>query len=347
MYLIESDDSEESHGRGGLDLEHESRDGQPGDTEQGDPQPPNDAWHGGALDAAGNCVGSGPGRRYGGAHPAPEDPLVATTEHHLLRLTKHHGLGNDFLVALADQNPDLQPDAARARAVCDRRSGVGADGLILALAPSEPENDACMVLLNADGSEAEISGNGIRCLGQALLRHDGRSEGDLRIETAGGVRELRTVRGDADAEIWMQVDMGAAGDGPEPGPLTLGYGARRSATREIGNPHLVLLVDDPARVDLAVDGPALEAEYPGGMNVHFVAVTGPDELSLAVWERGAGITEACGSGATVAAAVANEWGLVGEHVSVVMPGGGAIVDITGTTLLLTGPAVFVAEVVVP
>ena len=280
-------------------------------------------------------------------HLAPRDPLDAPTEHHLLRLTKHHGLGNDFLVALAQLNSDLLPDAALARAVCDRRRGVGADGLILSLAPSEPENDACMVLLNADGSEAEISGNGIRCLGQAILRHEGRSEGDLRIETASGVRELRSVRGDADGEVWIQVDMGAAGDGPEPGPLTLGYGATRSATRDIGNPHLVLLVDDPARVDLGTDGPMLEAEYAGGINVHFVAVTGPDEVSLVVWERGAGITQACGSGATVAAAVAHEWGLVGEHVRVVMPGGEAVVDVSGPTLLLTGPSSFVAEVVIP
>lgn len=265
----------------------------------------------------------------------------------MLRLTKHHGLGNDFLVALAEVNPDLTPDPDVARAVCDRRRGVGADGLILSLPPSEADNDACMILLNADGSEAEISGNGIRCLGQALLRGSGRSEGDLRIETAGGVRQLRTVRGDADGEVWIQVDMGPASAGPELGPRSLEHPAERRATRDIGNPHLVLLVDDPDTIDLTVDGPTLESEYPDGINVHFVRVEAPDRLRLRVWERGAGVTEACGSGATVAAAVAHEWGLVGEHVEVSMPGGDAVVDVTGSTLLLTGPATFVAEVQVP
>jgi diaminopimelate epimerase len=265
----------------------------------------------------------------------------------VLRLTKHHGLGNDFLVALAAANPELMPDPALARAVCDRRRGVGADGLILSLPASEAGNDACMILLNADGSEAEISGNGIRCLGQALLRQAGRSEGDLRIETAGGVRQLRTVRGEADGEVWIQVDMGAATAGPELAPSSLEFPAARRATRDIGNPHLVLLVDDPSTIALEVEGPALEAEYPDGINVHFVRVSGPDQLELRVWERGAGVTQACGSGATVAAAVAHEWGLVGEHVQVAMPGGDAVVDVTDSTLLLTGPATFVAEVNVP
>ncbi|MHB1139557.1 MAG: diaminopimelate epimerase [Microthrixaceae bacterium] len=262
------------------------------------------------------------------------------------RLTKHHGLGNDFLVALADQDPDVAPDPQWAITLCDRRRGVGADGLIHGFAPSDPANDARMVLLNADGSAAEISGNGIRCLGQALLRHEGRTEGELRIETPGGVRLLRTVRGDTGNEIWIQVDMGVATPGPSLAPATIDYPATRHATRDIGNPHLVLLVEDPSRVDLSVEGPRLEAEYPDGMNVHFVKVLGPDELQLRVWERGAGVTEACGSGATVAAAVAHEWGLVGERVRVKMPGGEAVVDV-GDTLLLTGPATFVAEVLVP
>jgi diaminopimelate epimerase len=265
----------------------------------------------------------------------------------VLRLTKHHGLGNDFLVALAELNPDLTPDPDVARAVCDRRRGVGADGLILSLEPSEPGHDACMVLHNADGSEAEISGTGIRCLGQALLRHAGRSEGDLLIETSRGVRHLRTVRGEAEGEVWIQVDMGAATSGPELGPASLEYPATQRATRDIGNPHLVLLVDAPSQVAIEVDGPRLEAEYAEGINVHFIRALGPDEIELRVWERGAGVTEACGSGATVAAAVAGEWGLVGEHVRVRMPGGEAVVDRSGDTLLLTGPATFVAEVIVP
>lgn len=262
----------------------------------------------------------------------------------MLHLTKHHGLGNDFLVALAVDNPDLAPDPVVARALCDRRTGVGADGLILGLAPSEPDDDACMVLLNADGSEAEISGNGIRCLGQALLRAEGHAEGTLRIETPGGVRTLRTVRGDADGEVWIQVDMGPAGPGPELGQRTLDAAAERRATVDIGNPHLVLLVRDPDRVDLEELGPSLESEYRSGINVHVIAVEGRDQVRLRVWERGVGITRACGSGAVAAVVAAQQWGLVDDRVTVSMPGGDAVVERSDATMLLTGPSVFVAEV---
>lgn len=265
----------------------------------------------------------------------------------MLHLTKHHGLGNDFLVALAADNPDLVPDPAVARALCDRRTGLGADGVLYALAPSEPEHDACMVLLNSDGSEAEISGNGIRCLGQALLRAEGQSEGALSIETPGGVRTLRTVRGDADAELWIQVDMGPAHPGPELGPATQDFASDRAATIDIGNPHLVLLVRDPDRIDLADVGPTLESDYADGINVHVVAVEARDRIRLRVWERGAGITMACGSGAVAATVAAQDWGLVEDRVHVEMPGGAAIVERSDSTMLLTGPAVFVAEVRVP
>ena len=267
----------------------------------------------------------------------------------MLRLTKHHGLGNDFLVALADQNPGLGIDSELARSLCDRHRGIGADGLILSFPPSEEGNDACMVLLNADGSEAEISGNGIRCLGQALLRHAGRSEGVLRIETARGVRQLRSIRGSAEDEIWIQVDMGAASSGPELGTLSQAYPAMHRGTFNIGNPHLVLLLeseDQLQQLDLATVGPRLESEYSEGINVEFVYVDSTDHMQLLVWERGSGITEACGSGATVAAAAAHEAGLVSEQVRVSMPGGEAQVTISDTTLLLTGPSVFIAEVTV-
>lgn len=265
----------------------------------------------------------------------------------MLHLTKHHGLGNDFLVALAADNPDLTPDPALARALCDRRTGIGADGLLHGLVPSEPDHDACMVLLNSDGSEAEISGNGIRCLAQAMLRAEGQGEGTLRIETAGGVRTLRTVRGDVDAEMWLQVDMGPARPGPPIGPRALEVDAVYRSTVDVGNPHLVLLVRDPDRIDLAQLGPTLEADHPEGINVHLIAVDRRDRLRLRVWERGAGITEACGSGAVAAVVAAHDWGMVDDRVTVAMPGGEAVVERAEHTMLLTGPAVFVAEVRVP
>lgn len=262
-------------------------------------------------------------------------------------MTKHHGLGNDFLVALATDVGDLVPDPEVARALCDRRRGVGADGLIYGLAPARDEHDACMVLLNSDGSEAEISGNGIRCLAQAILRSAGQTEASLQIETPGGVRTVRTVRGEPEAELWLQVDMGPARPGPELGAASAEFAADRRATVDLGNPHLVLLVRDPDRVDLEEVGPRLEADYPAGINVHAVAVEARDRLRLRVWERGAGITMACGSGAVAATAAAQDWGLVDDRVQVLMPGGTATVERGEGTMLLTGPTVFVAEVRVP
>lgn len=271
----------------------------------------------------------------------------------MTKLSKYHGLGNDFLVALTDDNPGLEVDPDLARHLCDRRRGIGADGLILGLAPTDASNDAAMVLLNSDGSEAEISGNGIRCLGQAVLRRRAGTEGpapegtELRVESGGGLRSLLLVRGDVESEVWIDVDMGEVVPGPERSPASLAYPAAQVATFDVGNPHLVLLVDNPGTVDLAVDGPALEAGYPGGINVSFVRAVGANSLELSVWERGAGITEACGSGATAAAVAATSWGIAEGAVSVSMPGGTAEVEVVDSHAHLRGPSTFVGEVTVP
>lgn len=279
----------------------------------------------------------------------------------MLRLTKHHGLGNDFLIALADDNPGLSVDPSVARAVCDRRRGVGADGLLLGLpvdhVPAEddgaPAADVRMVLLNSDGSRAEISGNGLRCLAQAVLARRGRDGGELVVETDAGPRHLRTVRGDVRGELWVEVDLGPARPGPRwqppagAGPAQPVTGLRSATTVDLGNPHLVLVVDEPAEVDLQEVGPVLERSFAEGINVHVVAPRGQDRVELRVWERGAGITEACGSGAAAAAVVAHVQGHVGSTVVVEMPGGEATVVVSEESVLLTGPTRHVAEVVVP
>jgi diaminopimelate epimerase len=265
-----------------------------------------------------------------------------------VRLTKHHGLGNDFLVALEWEHPEgLHPDPAVAIRLCDRRHGVGADGLIWALPPAnERSADLQMVLHNSDGSEAEISGNGIRCLAQAVLRAAHHGSGALRIETAAGLREVDASPTEDPLTMLVTVDMGTVGDGPDIPPHVVEWGAQRIASLSIGNPHLVLQVDDLSRLDPAADGAAIESLVPGGVNVHFLHVEGPDTIRLVHWERGAGVTQACGSGASVAAVAAHRWGLVGPRVLVRMPGGDATVDV-GDHVHLTGPATHVAEVVVP
>lgn len=244
-----------------------------------------------------------------------------------MRLTKHHGLGNDFLVLLDDEGT-TPIDAELARAVCDRRRGVGADGLIR-VGPG-----LTMELRNADGSTAEVSGNGLRCLAQAVARSRGVDELELDVSTDAGVRHV-SLHGDvASVDMGPAVDLDAPSD-PDPTAL-------KSAAVSMGNPHEVRLYAGRDELDAAAG-----AFGATDRNVEFVvAGPGPDELTMRVVERGAGETEACGSGACAAAHAAARWGVVGSEVTVHMPGGDVAVTL-GDTITLTGPTVFVAEVEVP
>lgn len=264
-----------------------------------------------------------------------------------MHLSKHHGLGNDFLVAFVASVP---PDApARARRLCHRTEGVGADGLIL-LTPGEGDSDATMTLLNADGSLAEISGNGLRCVAQALARRDGASAADYLVATAAGTRGVAVVSSDG-AQAEVAAEMGAIeslelADATE--LVTSLTGASRAGAASVGNPHVVALVEHPYSVDLEAVGGAVDAAVDGGSNVEFIRAIdrGPGAIELSVWERGAGATRACGTGACAGAWYANRWGLVGEVVDVLMPGGRATVHL-GPTVSLVGPATHVAEIEVP
>jgi diaminopimelate epimerase len=277
------------------------------------------------------------------------------------RLTKHHGLGNDFLVLLgaAADLKAVGPDEARRW--CDRHRGVGADGLLLGVT-DEPNVDLRMTLYNADGSLAEMSGNGIRCLAQAEARRRGADEVTLGIATDGGPRtvEVGPPSTDDPATVWASVDMGPAGPGPEPdvvdvdrgladtGPAAaLGLDATRRGVYDLGNPHLVLEVADPELVDLVAAGSLHEAVWSGGINVHFVAPTPgeTDAMSMRVWERGAGVTEACGTGAVAVARAAHDWGLVGDRVTVHMPGGDVEV-LVGDPMTLVGPTTYIATITI-
>lgn len=279
--------------------------------------------------------------------PSTDNPLTR------IRLTKHHGLGNDFLIAVDPAHAGAEPPTAdHARAWCDRRTGIGADGLMLAT----PESGGRwrMVLWNADGSRAEISGNGIRCLGQAIVAHlelDRSVDQDLVVETDAGTRQV-TVRavdpGVSSDTAAVRVSMGKAVPGPEPSSRwsEVGIDVVEQHGVDIGNPHLVAFVPSVAGADMAVIGPVIEADYPAGCNVHLVEVLGPRHLDLRVWERGAGVTQACGSGACAAAWVAVSAGMVDSPVTVDMPGGAATVELVDDEIFLIGPAVRVAEVIV-
>lgn len=272
-----------------------------------------------------------------------------------MQLTKHHGLGNDFLVALEEVNGPLVLDADLARRVCDRRRGLGADGLILGSRPSPgvPDVDghpvaAVMTLWNADGSRAEMSGNGIRCLGQALAMARDEHVAGYVVATDAGVRHLH-VHDDAGHRLAeVSVTMGPVGPGPVvPDVVAERLAGRRHGTADLGNPHLVVVVDDVTTVDLATEGRWLETQFPAGVNVEFVSAVGNRGLDLVVWERGAGVTEACGTGAVAAAHLARSWGLVGDEVDVDMPGGSAEVRLGGPEPVLVGPAQHIATIEIP
>lgn len=258
-------------------------------------------------------------------------------------LTKHHALANDFLCAVA---PSVPVTAQHVVAWCDRRRGLGADGVMTA----ERGHDGVwqMVLRNADGRRAEISGNGIRCLGQAVVAAEGLPlPTELAIRTDAGVRQLVVRATEDPATVWVRVSMGAAKPGPASSSVLEAFGVEvlDQLGVDLGNPHLVVRVDDPAVHDLARIGPGVEADYPDGLNVHLVAVESRQQLRLRVWERGVGLTEACGSGACAAAWAARQWDLVDDVVQVDMPGGSVTVEVADP-MVLTGPATFVATVVV-
>ncbi len=270
------------------------------------------------------------------------------------RLTKHHGLGNDFLVLLGSAADLAGIGDDEARRWCDRHRGIGADGLLLGV--TDGEADLVMTLHNADGSRAEMSGNGIRCLAQAEAERRGTDRVELAVATDGGLRTVRVEPGADATTVVAAVDMGPAEPGPEPdGPTGTLVAAsdstavaaepKETRTLDLGNPHLVLLVDDPGAVDVTQAGPYWEAAWSAGINVHAVAPTSgeDDALTMAIWERGVGPTEACGTGATAAARAAHDWGLVGPDVVVHMRGGDVAISV-GERMTLRGPSARIATV---
>lgn len=266
----------------------------------------------------------------------------------MIRLSKLHATGNDFLVTAA---PLIGADAV---ALCDRATGIGADGLLI-LGPGADGADATMTLFNADGSLAEMSGNGARCLAWVARRAGMGAEDRLVVDTGGGRRVLDLTTGSGGAVMHAVCDMGPVTFDPSEIPVDAPTSADLPAMiagREvlgdaagIGNPHWVFVVDDPETVDLAELGPRLEGDphFPNRVNVELIALEGPDTLAMRVWERGVGETRSCGTGACAAAAVAHRRGLVGERVTVRVHGGDLDVEL-GPTVRLGGPVVHVFDV---
>ncbi len=253
-----------------------------------------------------------------------------------LSFHKYEGLGNDFVVVEVEREEAFPP--ALAREVCDRRLGVGGDGVLLLLPPVSPEADARMRVVNADGSIPEMCGNGLRCIVLHVARRSGRTAGAVTIDTDAGVR--RSVIEDRDTPALVTVDMGivrALGtthvdvDG-EPWELALA---------DAGNPHAITTRPVDRRIIDAV-GPriATHGAFPAGTNVEF-ATFREGRVDLVVWERGVGVTQACGTGACATVAVGVAQGRVrsGEEIAVHLPGGVLAVTIEPNGhAIMRGPA---------
>lgn len=273
-----------------------------------------------------------------------------------LRLSKLQATGNDFLV-LADLDGAWGEalDGATRALLCDRRRGVGADGLIRVL-PGRDGAALSMELTNADGGPAEVSGNGLRCLAWVAVRRGLVPGLAFSVATAGGIRAVEFAQVGAPAPLGhARVDMGPAiFDAPAipvEVPSPFGLEARvdgvvyEGDAAGMGNPHLVLFVDDLAAIPVEQHGPILEHDprFPRRTNVEFVRVESPGELRMRVWERGVGETLSCGSGACAAAAVAHRRGLVGSRCAVEVTGGRLTVEV-GQSIWLGGPVAHVFDV---
>jgi len=264
-----------------------------------------------------------------------------------LAFTKMHGLGNDFIVFDA-ASPAALPPTAEIRRLSDRRTGIGFDQALVLEPPRRAGTDVYYRIFNADGSEVEQCGNGARCIARLVASRRGEVDRPLRMDSPGGIVDAR-LRADGLVAVAMGIpDFNPASlpfDAPAAAPsyrLDTAVGPVEIGAVSIGNPHAVIRV---ARIDEApVDsvGPAVEnhARFPRRVNVGFVEIVAPDHVRLRVYERGAGETQACGTGACAAVAVGRRHGPLAEEVNVDVPGGRLVVRWPGPgePIWLIGPA---------
>jgi diaminopimelate epimerase len=265
-----------------------------------------------------------------------------------MRFAKYQGTGNDFVMLTdLDDRQRLTPEVVRR--LCDRRFGIGADGVIRVTRASQA--DFFMDYVNSDGSVGEMCGNGIRCLA-LFVRAEGLTDATtIDVETRAGLKTVE-VSGDS-----VRVDMGApifdpslipvAWDGADAlhAKVELTHEVIEAACLSMGNPHAVLFVDDPASAPVTTLGPVIEnhAAFPNKTNVEFVNVEAKGSVRMRVWERGSGETLACGTGACAAAVASRLLAGTNEEVSVSLPGGEVLVSWSGALdreapVFLTGPA---------
>jgi diaminopimelate epimerase len=281
-----------------------------------------------------------------------------------MRFTKMHGLGNDYVYvnSFAESLPADLPRLAVA--VSDRHFGIGGDGLIL-IGPSE-RADARMRMFNADGSEAEMCGNGVRCVAKYVYDHGIAKKPELKIQTGRGVLTLQVFPGKGGKIEKVRVDMGspileaakipakfachrvvnlpALQDLIDPSESWADEGAvdRSITCVSMGNPHLIIYCEHVAEIPLEHVGPRLEhgAYFPNRINVHFVQVVSPKEVVMRTWERGSGITLACGTGACAVCVAGVLTGRTERTILAHLPGGDLELEWPSeeSSVFMTGPA---------
>ena len=268
-----------------------------------------------------------------------------------MRFTKMHGIGNDYVYVDCFEQ-DVPAPAELAEAVSDRNFAIGSDGLILIL-PSETA-DVRMRMFNSDGSEGEMCGNGIRCVAKYAFDHGRTKANPMAVETAAGVKTIELDIANDGTVAAATVDMGEPILVPADIPVTLDGDQVVNAAIEaggqtfqmtcvsMGNPHAVIYVDDASAVELEQIGPVLENHelFPQRINVHFVQVHSDGEATMRTWERGSGITLACGTGASAVCVAGVLTGRTGRRLLAHLPGGDLTLEWreADNHVMMTGPA---------
>lgn len=260
-----------------------------------------------------------------------------------MRLFKMHGIGNDYVYADCMKETLRDPEKLAVR-ISDRHFGVGGDGLIL-ICPSDSA-DCFMKMYNNDGSEGKMCGNGIRCVAKFMYDNGYVTEPSVDVETLSGIKHINLTVKDGKCES-ATVDMGV----PEIKKAAVKAGRKKydAVLVDVGNPHCVLFVDDADGTDPSVLGPVIEnlPIFPDKTNVEFVTVLSPGRIRMRVWERGTGITLACGTGATASAAAAIFCGYCNNTVRVRLDGGELTIKQNKRNghLYMTGTATYVFDIV--